>query len=187
MLDFSGIGERTERVAELEQECLPHLAFAQGLLGAVGSHLGRSVYRDVQQAGDRARFIPDGRIGEVPPSILRIPVPGHDQRHVLESYCFASEDARYERFDLLPDVGPRFTERQAERCRAPGAEHRSVGVIIENNAFRSPGKLHRVARAQHDIDGGLQALRPTLKWPKGSTGPIMRTDAVRHLVAVRPF
>lgn len=118
--DLIGAGERAQGIAQFQQERLPLLALAQCRLGPIGADLRAGVHRHVEQAGHLAMLGAHRGVGEVPPRLLRVAVARHHQRHLLEPHRLAGEHARHQRFDLLPDIGPRLAKRQAKRGGMPG-------------------------------------------------------------------
>src|SRR6187401_2877106 len=63
------------------------------------------------------------------------------------------------------------------------ADDRLVGVVVEIDQVLAPADPERLARGQHDPNGGLEAERPALGRTQGRRGPVMRADQRAELSA----
>ena len=143
-------------------------------------HLAGDVGGDVEEAADRAGFIADRSVGERPVRLFRIAVAQHRQRHVLAPGRGAGHRAVDPRPDVGPDIRPDRLQRLAERTRLLAAEHRRVGVVVEQREFRPPAQAHREARIQHQAQGRTQRLGPVLDGAERRGRPVEHGDFARH-------
>ena len=62
----------------------------------------------------------------------------------------------------IRDLGPTFQHLGAQQPRMPPAGKGGIGVVVDHDPVRSPEEDHRHGRAQEDVDGCSQALRPAI-------------------------
>jgi hypothetical protein len=159
---------------ELPQRREP--ARADDPLGLLGDH--------AQHARDPVVVVGQRAVGERVVGLLRIAAALEEQeQRLVPGRPAGVEHGLDARPDVLPDLGPDLARRGAERPGLLDPERRPVGVVAEEGELVPPRHPHRVARAQHDPDDGLQALRPARDRPERGRRPVVALDARAHLAA----
>ncbi len=86
--------------------------------------------------------------------------------------------------DNVPDFGPAFPAALTERARMTlGSHGLAVRVVIELDQFGPPPDEHRVIGVEQDSHRGAQALRPGLRRPQLTCGPVIGPHQRAHLAA----
>ena len=85
--------------------------------------------------------------------------------------------------DVVADLGPDLDRRPAQRLGMLAPDDRLVGIVVEIGQLAAPADPDRLARSQHDAQGGLQALRPAVGCSQGGSGPVVAADQRAELAA----
>jgi hypothetical protein len=84
---------------------------------------------------------------------------------------------------LVPDLAPGLASRKTQGARMLRAEHRTIGVVVENGEFGTPENDDlRLRRQQHAHDAA-QALRPGLHCAERRGRPVVGTNEPTHFAA----
>ncbi len=155
----------------------------QGQL-AFGNHPAGIVGIGADDPARRAVIVGDRAVGEGVVGLLGIAVALHDQELLLDIGALdAAHGGGQHRTDLGPDLAPHLAGRAAQRPGMLAADDREIGVVIEIGQLGSPADPDRLARRQHDADGGPEALRPGFGRAQGRRGPVVRADQAAHVAA----
>ena len=100
--------------------------------------------------------------------------------YVFTQEGVSGERALDQRFDLGPQFGPHLAHRLAERAGMAAAEDGAIGVVIEQDAFRSPCDEHREAGPQHQRERVPQLGRPGGGFAQRTGGPVQRAALAPH-------
>ena len=145
------------------------LALADHALGIVGIGAEDSAGRAVRV---RNRTVGEGVIG-----FFRKAVALHDQELGFDVGAFPFFHRPGEqRRDVLPDFVPHHPGRAAERPWMLAADDRLVGIVVEIDQLIAPADPDRLLRGEHDANGRLQALRPTIGRADRRAGPVKIPD-----------
>jgi hypothetical protein len=137
-------------------------------------------------AADAAVVVGNRAVGERVVRLFGKAVALHDEELLFDERAFDTRQRRREQWrDVGPDLAPDDFGRLAERNRVLAADDRLVRVVIEEDEFAAPADPDRLARGQHDADGRLQALRPSLGAAERRRVPVVRAHQRAHLAAAR--
>lgn len=99
---------------------------------------------------------------------------------VVHVHGLALEDLIEHGADRVPGFRPNLVAWQAESCRVLAAEDWDEGVVVEPDAFRSPGNKHGLSRIQDQVDKCFQFNRPGCSGSNGGLAPLERRDTASH-------
>ena len=138
----------------------------------------------VENAGDPAVFVQNGRQTVVPVRLLSRAAPLHG-KHLIESgYAFATLEHLPElRLQDVPDIRPDLPRRTAQRPGMLFRRDRGPGVVVEQLQLRSPVDRGRKARVQANAERRTQRVRPAFRTPEGCRSPVERPDTGTHVAA----
>ena len=124
----------------------------------------------------------DRAVGEGIVGLFGVAVALHDQELLLDIGAFMAPHRRGQHWtDVGPDLAPHFGRRTAERPGMLATDDRLVGVVVEVVQLRPPADPDRLARGQHDTNGGLEALGPGVRPGRAHWPPSRRIASSRRV------
>src|ERR1700730_1135214 len=83
----------------------------------------------------------------------------------------------------VPDLAPGAMSGQPERLRMLGAEHRTIGVVVENGEFESPEQDDLRLRREEHAERASKTLRPRVRGAERTIRPVHLAHAGAHVAA----
>ena len=164
----------------LEQQPLP-LALSRQT--PVRQHSCGGLRGGAEQAGDFAALVAHRRVGKGEPTVLGIAVALQHEVEVFGPGRLAAKGRVDQWRDFIPDFRPDFTEWSPERPGMLFAEHRPVGVVVQELEIRTPCDKHDLLVGKHHAHGRSQGLRPCGGMSNVGSGPVMGQHQRAHFAA----
>ena len=140
-------------------------------------------------ADDAARgavVIRNGAIGKRVVGLFRVAIALHDQELLFDIGAFEpGHRGRQHRADVVPDLLPDGFRRLPQGPRVLSADDRLVGVVVEVDQILAPPDPDRLARGEHDANGGLQTLRPIRRRAHVRARPVVGAHERAHFSSAR--
>jgi hypothetical protein len=136
-----------------------------------------------QQAEDAAFVVADRTVGVAEPGFFAVALALHGERQVFHAVGFAMDQGTFaQRRQHVADLGPDFEEGLTEGARVLVVQQCGVGVVVEQDLFRSPDDEAGEGRGEHHVDAGAQVGRPGGERAEGRGGPVAVADCGSHPV-----
>ena len=115
----------------------PSLAFGHNLRGGFPT--------GAEEAGDSSILASDRRVGEGEMRLLWLAAAMHQERDVVHLHGLTGISLVDERRKVVLDLGPDIEKGSAKGPGALLGQNRCVGLIVDEDAFRSPDDEHRLS------------------------------------------
>ena len=113
-------------------------------------------------------------------------VPTHLELEILDPGGGSALERRVdERLQHVPDFGPAFPARQPQHLRVLGAEHRTIGIVVNGDVIRSPPKQQREPIGEQEAHHHPKARRPLIGGTQRAARPVVLADERAHLAGAR--
>ena len=151
------------------------------LAAALGNHPFGGLHHDRHDPGRRTVVARHRAVVEVHPDVFRLAVTQQYQLLVAVGEGAAGQAGVHHVAVEFGDFRPAQLHRRTEQVRmAASGEHR-VGVVVDHVAGTAPKHHQRHWRAEQELHGIAQAVRPAFQRPKLGGGPVEGADTLGHL------
>jgi hypothetical protein len=138
----------------------PILAILQG---SFGNHALRGFNYDGDHACRLTCLVQDRRVIQIHPDLFGAVMPEQREFLIPVGKNASAEADLHDMVVEIGDFGPALTHLGPEKLRMPAAGENRVSVIVDHDAVFAPQQHDRHGRAQQDIRGGFETLRPRRK------------------------